>query len=78
MRDGRLRRAVKSIARVHYELNLGLYRALLRRRRALPWFLEGCGYRAVAGNASGLIRALERAALDGEQRARLEKDLNLR
>lgn len=171
MRDGRLRRMVKRVARVQYDLNLRLYRARLRRRGALFWslggecrrcarcceapairvgfwtyylptlrrlflcwqrvvngfefethlpgqrafvfrcthfdvqtrecdsyasrpgmcrdyprfalqqaspeFMDGCGYRAVARNASGLIRALERAPLDPERRARLKQALRV-
>jgi Fe-S-cluster containining protein len=45
--------------------------------QANPEFLAGCGYRAVARNASGLIRRLERAPLAPERRAQLKKDLRL-
>ena len=43
--------------------------------QADPEFLPGCGYRAVAANADGLVRALERAAETPEQMARLKKGL---
>ena len=42
-----------------------------------PEFLPGCGYRAVAVNADGLVRALERVSVTREQMARLKKDLRL-
>lgn len=42
-----------------------------------PEFLPGCGYRPVARGADGLLRALERAAVTGEQLARLKKGLYL-
>ena len=45
--------------------------------QADPEFLPGCGYRAVAANADGLVRALERASVTREQMARLKKDLRL-
>lgn len=45
--------------------------------QANPEFLPGCGYRAVAANADGLVRALERASVTREQMARLKKDLRL-
>jgi hypothetical protein len=41
VRDGPLRRAVKRVARAHYELNLGLARALLRHRGERAWTLAG-------------------------------------
>jgi Fe-S-cluster containining protein len=45
--------------------------------QANPEFLPGCGYRAVAANADGLVRAIERASVTREQMARLKKDLRL-
>jgi hypothetical protein len=42
-----------------------------------PEFLPGCGYRAIAPNAPGLRRALERVPLDTERRERLKRDLRL-
>lgn len=41
MRDGPVRRAVKLLARWHYELNLGLVRAWRRRGGPDPYVLEG-------------------------------------
>jgi hypothetical protein len=42
-----------------------------------PEFLPGCGYRAVAPNAAGLLAALERQPLTLSQRERLKKGLHL-
>jgi uncharacterized cysteine cluster protein YcgN (CxxCxxCC family) len=42
-----------------------------------PEMLPGCGYRPVAPNAEALLRALEGAAVRGDQIARLKKDLHL-
>jgi Fe-S-cluster containining protein len=42
-----------------------------------PELLPGCGYRAVAPNAAGLRRALERADLTPEQREKLRRGLRL-
>ena len=50
-------------------------RALLRQPS--PEFLPGCGYRAVAPNASALLAALERQPLTPSQRERLKKGLHL-
>jgi len=50
-------------------------RALLRQPS--PEFLPGCGYRAVAPNAEGLLAALERQPLTASQRKRLKKGLHL-
>jgi uncharacterized protein len=43
-----------------------------------PSFLPGCGYRAVARNADGLIAALDAAGVTPEQKARLARRLYLR
>lgn len=45
--------------------------------QADPEFLPGCGYRALAPNARGLIRALERAPIDPAGREQLKRDLRL-
>ena len=41
MKDGRLRRALKRVARANYELNALVYRAVLRRRGQAPYLLGG-------------------------------------
>lgn len=42
-----------------------------------PELLEGCGYRARARNAEGLLRALDRRPLTEEQREKLRRGLHL-
>jgi hypothetical protein len=42
-----------------------------------PEFLPGCGYRAIAPNADGLRKSLEKLDLTPEQREKLEKGLRL-
>jgi uncharacterized protein len=41
MRDGALRRTLKRVALWHFEINLGLHRALLRLRGERPFLLSG-------------------------------------
>ena len=42
-----------------------------------PEMLPGCGYRPVARNAEGMLRALQQASLGEDRLARLKKDLHL-
>ena len=50
-------------------------RALLEQ--ANPELFEGCGFKPVARDRAGLLRALEEQPLSDAQRARLKKDLYL-
>jgi len=42
-----------------------------------PELLSGCGYRAVAANATGLRQSLARLPLSAEQRRKLDRGLHL-
>jgi Fe-S-cluster containining protein len=42
-----------------------------------PAFFDGCGYRARAGNADGLLAALERVGLDDQQLVQIRRRLHL-
>ena len=46
--------------------------------QANPELFEGCGYRPIAPNASGLLRVLNEQPMSEEQRERLKDGLRLR